>query len=1587
MAKMPEDRYQSAAGLKADLQKCLNAEPGQPFPDFVLGENDVSPRFALPEKLYGREQEIARLQTAFAQNDNQPRLVLIRGYSGVGKSRLVAELQGAIADRRGFFLTGKFDQMNRDAPFQTLRNSFRELMRQIMAESEEAVAQWRERLRDALGTNGQIVAEALPELTQILGPQLPVPLLPPVESQNRFERVFRAFLQVFCRPEHPLCLFLDDLQWIDAATLAWLETTVGDVALGSLLLIGAYRENEVSASHLLQIALDRIRERNLPLETLLLQLPPFTAVSRFVADAVHVDEAGARELAQVLYDKTQGNPFFLNQLLLSLHEEDLLRFDYVHLRWTWDIEAIAAREVSVNVVELLVDRMARLSAECREMLPLAACIGAEFTLGLLQSVSGWEAQELETRLYEAATLGLIAPTNSERAFRFRHDRVQQSALLLLSEATADRVHLLIGRKMVAEGADAPADPRLFAALGHLLAAEDQITDHAEREQIARLSVTAAGRARRATAYARALDYCRAGMRLMAGLETAQSPLWLECLLESAQAAYLSGDDAQAEQFFARALEAGTDDFDRARVYEQKTHFLTQKADFPGAYACGREGAALFGVCLPAGFHPAYLARQLALVKAGMRGRSPRELAGLPEMTDPRLRIGARLATAVLKAAYQIRPELCVAGSATLVNLCLRRGNFPECPVAYLPLGPIFLGGVLGRHKAGHEWGQLCLALLDKFHVTQQTAEVNFVYAYFAHAWLRPLETTEAYFRVAYQSGAQMGDFFHAGCGCSGLAQHALMQGADLNSVLAECERGMDFLERVQNRENLGTLLAVRQAVRCLRGETHAPDSFADATFDEAAYVEELKGYGSPHFAHYYHVNKLQTLVLWREHDAALNVARASSAYLKSSIGMQHAVEHHFYAGLLYAELIALRRPGPRRRWLQTLRATIRRFRQWARNCPENFLHRALLLEAELAQVTGQDTIAGTRYDQAIEAAAQRGFAHHEALANALCGRWHRARGRMRNARFYLREAAYGYRRWGATAIADALIEEIGEWVSREQSSAEAAESTRAASGSTRHDALNLDMDTVVKAAQAIASEVKLSELLARLLHLVMENAGATRGILLLPRGGDYVAQAEGNGADIQVKSGLPLAEHPALARSVVNYVARSRETTIVNRMGQDARFAADAYLQAARPRSVLCAPLLNRGVLSGILYLENGLIEDAFTASRIQLLQLLSAQFAISIENALAYEVLEQKVQERTAQLEARNALIQQIFGRYNTPEVVERLLEDPGGLKMGGEKREVTALIADLRGFAACAESLAPDQVVTLINNFLRVMTEIIIARGGTVNGLTGDGMLVIFGAPLSCPDHANRAVRCGLAMQLAMAQVNEFNAANGLSQVQMGIGISTGEVVAGNIGSLQRASYTVMGTAVNLASRIESVTTGGQIFISEATLTQAGPDVEIGARLEIEAKGFRGKIAIYDTRGVAGRDSLRLPEETSELIQLPHPIAIRYTPLKDKSMSGESQAGRITWLSEVEAHISAPNPPPPLTDVAVRLAREDGSAIDALAYAKVTADAAREGADFVCRFTSVETEARDFLNLAVMPCALVKNIEVIKEELTTQK
>ena len=1241
IAKNPADRYQSLLSLNADLQICqqsLNSENG--IYDFELGKISNCEQLFISGKLYGRESEINQLMLAFDKACvGHSVLALLEGQSGVGKSSIVdaARLQHKNMD--GYCITAKFDQFKRNAPFEMLHSALRVLVRTLLSKNEQTVTTWSQRVLNALAGNGQLLIDIIPELEILIGPQTAVQELPPAEAKIRLNRLVNHFIQVFCQPEQPLCLFLDDLQWADHETFVWLESVLFDIS--HLLIIGAYRTNEMTKRHDLPALLNKLQTQGRCVTTITVDSLPKSTITEMVADNMNLDAQDCDDLVTAVFNKTQGNPFFITQYFKQLQEDGGLWFEPTANHWQYDINKILSSKISDNVVEHLSQRITSLSEPVQDVLKIASCIGNQFDIEMVQRVS--ERDEDILQYIDLAVNGgwiVNHPSqqqkNARQHYLFSHDRIQQAAWLLLTQQQMQQVNLKIGRYMLKQDAINETE-FLLQTVDHLNIALPLITEKDEQLRLGAVNFNAGLEAKQTGAFELALNYIQTAMEIFSdslddkGISSA-------LIRERAECEHLCGNNSQAKEFYEQAVLEASSTMEKAYLYELMIQFYTDMAQFDQAYSVSRTAMQMFEINLPAHFNPLVFATDFIGLKFQLRHYKTSELLDLPPATDAQMDIIIRLMSATLKVAYQIKPELCVAISVKLLRLCLKHGNTREAVVGYMVFGVIFLGGVMGNHLAGYEYGRLSLALLDKYDNDRQTAEVNFVYGYFANSWINPARNTEQYWNTSYNKGLEIGDWFHTSCACCSIIQSLFMRGVPLKEVETEAQHFLHTLDRIGGQEQAGAINTVIQAIKNLRGETESSVSFTTAAFNEDVFIESLTNYGSRHFAHYYFINKMQCLYFQGQYLPALELSHRSAEYLKDSAGMLHSVEHHFYTALTLAMLYPQANSLQRYRSLKIMKWTEKKLKRWAQQCSENFVARRYLLRGEILRLQGEQVKALACYENANQHAETHGQIHLQGLANEMLARLYDNMGLSRSTSFYQNEAVSCYQHWGANAYQQRLAIEKGilSTVTHDASVSETTEQTPAIESPPLTD--SLDVATLIKSAEVIAKQRRLPELLQTLISIVIENAGAQRGVLLLQESSGLVIQAEATfeANKLSVLQHIPLPDFETIPHSIINYVSRTQESVAVDNVMNSAIFSQDDDVLNRQVLSVLCAPLMMLGEIKGIIYLENNATEKAFSKDRLTLLQHLSGQIVISIDNALIYQNLETKVLERTHDIETQ---------------------------------------------------------------------------------------------------------------------------------------------------------------------------------------------------------------------------------------------------------------------------------------------------------------------------------------------------------------
>ncbi|NJK37685.1 MAG: AAA family ATPase [Oscillatoriales cyanobacterium RM2_1_1] len=1280
MAKNAEDRYQSALGLKYDLENCLNqSQKTGEMQTFELGQRDLSDRFLIPEKLYGREQEVQMLLDAFERVASPPQsplkkgggseLMLVAGFSGIGKTAVVNEVHKPITRQNGYFIKGKFDQFNRNIPLSAFVQALRDLMGQLLSESDVQLQNWKTQILAAVGENGQVLIEVIPELEQIIGKQPSVAELSGTAAQNRFNLLFQKFIEVFTTPEHPLVLFLDDLQWADSASLQLMKLLMNDN--GYLLMLGAYRDNEVFPAHPFILIVEELKQAQVIVNTITLEPLAFADTNHLVADTLNCSLELAQPLTELINRKTQGNPFFTTQFLKALHEDEHITFNQNLRYWECDIAQVNLRSLTDDVVEFMALQLQKLPDETQQVLKLAACVGNQFDLATLAIVFEQSATDTATALWKALQEGLILPTSQGYKFfqdteptdtqnavnptyRFLHDRVQQAAYSLIPEDQKQLTHLKIGQLLLEKLTAQEREESLFDIVNHFNSGQANLVNPSDREQCARLNLSAGQKAKTSTAYNAAFEYLTTGIQLLSQTcWQTQYDLALSLQTEAAGVAYLGGRFEELDEIAQTTLTSAKTFLDKIKIYETQIQAYLAQNKLDLAIQTGQTTLKSLAVHIPQQANMAKVLLGLAKTKLVLAGKKIPDLVNLPTMQAPKDLAAMRILASTLSAAYIGAPKLLPILAFKQVNLSIKRGNTALSAFAYSWYGTI-LCGVLLDIETGYQFGQLAIQVQEKLNAKDMRCRVMFMVNCFMRHWKDPIHTTIAPLQEAYQAGLETGDLEYASWSAIVRAEHLYCVGRSLPELEPDLKIYAEAISQFKQNNALVYINIYRQAVENLLGKSANPTELSGNCYSEQTDLPVQIEAGDRTGLAFSYATQLELCYRFGNLTKALEKAGLAKQYEEACAGLLVTVPLYFYDSLTRLAIYPDVSPSQQKQMLKRVAANQKKMKIWAQFSPENHQHKYDLVEAERQRVLGEKNQAMELYDRAIANANVNQMVNEESLANELAAKFYLDWGKEKVAQDYLTNAYYGYVHWGAKAkvqdlekrypqlLAPILQQEHRQLSTTETvfapellTTSQTASAHSSSSGSTSISA-TLDLATVLKASQTLSSEIQLDKLLATLLQTVLENAGADKGVLLLPRDQEWCVEAVATTDQPAQIQSVPLSESPDLPPALIQTVKRSLQPVVIVDALAHPTLATNAYILQHQPQSVLCTPILRQGKLVAILYLENRLTVGAFTGDRVQLLNFLCAQAAISLENARLYEQKQEKLQ----QLQNKNRLL-----------------------------------------------------------------------------------------------------------------------------------------------------------------------------------------------------------------------------------------------------------------------------------------------------------------------------------------------------------
>ncbi|MDM0078897.1 AAA family ATPase [Variovorax sp. J2P1-59] len=1215
--KAVEDRYQTAAGLYRDLVECLSQwDAVESIWYFPLGLHDHPSELRFGQELYGRDAELDVLKMAYQRvvASGMREVVLVSGYSGVGKSSLVNDLHKVVAADQGRFAAGKFDQYKHGIPYATFAQAFKSLVRELLGKREEELEQWRTRLRDALGAHGQLIVNLVPELELLIGEQIQVPELSGGEARVRFLLVVRQFLSVFASAERPLVLFLDDLQWLDAATLNAFESLATHPDARNLLLVGTYRSNEVDADHTLQRSIDAIRNSGAPLHEVVLSGIRPEEVAQMIAEPLRCSYADVSALAACVHEKTGGNPLFAQQFVATLADDGSLSYDTSQSRWRWDLQRIREQRATENIAELMIERVRRLPYDALSAMHMLACIGCDIEKEFLGLVLEEPLAATHERLQEALRLGLVVDRQS--AYSFAHDRVHEAAYGMVPESDRAQLHLRIGTSLLRVTHDEDLDDHIFEIASHFNKAGRPTLNPDQRAATARLNLRAGRRARASSAYIEACRYLDLGRTQIGESAWRESPeLAFELALEHAECCFLGGKLAETSGMVKYLLSRASRPIDVAASYRLKVELHVVSTEYEEAVQSGLIALRQLGIDIPP--HPSAddVQREYSRVWASLNGRPIDVIADLPTMMDPARQASMRLLAELWPPSYFTDFNLVVMIICKMVNVSLLHGSTRLSNQGFALLGWL-MGHVFGRFEDGYRLCRLAYELAAKRDSVLDHGRTCMTMA-LTSAWTQPLDVSLGEFRRAIRLAAEAGDLYFS-CYCGMLASsQLLMRGRGLAEGQEECRRYLKSADDTGFRDGSAVIATVERTFACLLGETRSLADFTDDKFDGAAFEASLTTSRMSVLIQWYWTRKTMLYFLAGEFDEAVAASRRVDTGPFTRFVQIEYLEHHHFSALAICAAMS-RVPEQQRHSLRaTLGGHYSAIRQWAQDTRSaTFSDKLLLVEAEMARLEGRWHDAEILYEQSANAARRNGFMQGEALACELASRCYLDRGVTRAGYALLREAIEAYRRWGAKGKVAQLEAAYPELL--RPSPETFAPATTAA------PVEQIELESVLKGSISAPSEIVGDELITTLMRTVVKHAGAERGLLLAPKGDELEIEAEAltTGESLEVKLRIDRSLSQSIAETIVRFAIRSRESVIVDDAMSDPRLAADPGVRRRRVRSVLCLPLLSSSKLQSVLYLENNLAPGVFTASHLEVFKLLAAHAAVSLENARLYREL-----------------------------------------------------------------------------------------------------------------------------------------------------------------------------------------------------------------------------------------------------------------------------------------------------------------------------------------------------------------------------
>ncbi len=1413
MEKDAESRYQTCDGILFDLEECWKRLKN--FGEiklFPIAQKDFSNKLLIPEKLYGRAKEVTQIMKTFhSATKGSAKVLLVSGRSGIGKSALVGEIHKPVLEYRGYFIAGKYDQYKRNTPYRAIIQAFQNILNQILTENSESLSRWKSRLELALGNNGKVIIDIIPELELLIGKQPNISELSPGDSQNRFELVFQNFIQAFCDASHPIAIFLDDMQWADLPSINLIKSIILNPDSKYILIILSYRDNEVTNTHPFSIALEEIKKNNFEIKNILLNPLTLFDVNHLISDTLSVKKEDTSLLADVIHLKTGGNPFFVNEVFKNLYEKNLIlppNQKEENSKWTWEIEKIKEVKIAENVIQLMVEKIEQMPESRIKILKLAACIGNFFRMEVFANVLGIPEKDSNLELAFLCNEGFFLI--GENQVKFVHDKIREATYTLITDEEKSLNHYKIGNTFLKLAGDEKFEDFLFTIVNQLNQGRALLKEE-EKEKFIHLNVLAGNKSLLSGAYEAAERFFQIVE------ETLPKDHWeknysqsLDIFSKKALAEYLATNFESAEFTFAVILRYAKTTLDKISILEIKIMLYTSQSKMREALDLATEALSVLKVSLPK--NPTELSPlpEIFKIKLKLRNKKIQSLINLPISKNEEQIYIMRLLNASGTPAYISKPALFPVIALKMVFSTLKYGITPISPFAFATFG-IIQGSGLGNFQLGFELGKLAIDLVDKYKFDSVKCRVYFFFAFTINHFQFHAKTNQKLLSIAIQSGMDNGDLLYASYSTNHIVFQSFSMRENLKFVSEKFEEYRQIHLKLKQEDAYDMFTLVEQATFNLRGLSADKLILTGKNFDESITIPKWTQSKNSTTLNAYYIMKIILEYLLGDKEKSLEYVVLAKVHENGNFGTLFIPDQVFFESLSLCFVLENSTDKKKNKIdFKRIQKNQTRMKKWADACSENFGHKYHIIEAEIYSITNENTKALQEFEKAILLAKENEYLLEEAIANELCAKFWTKNKKEKYANIHITESYYAYKKWGCSPKIQKLEDEF-PYLLKKMNLIENNFSSSGQTTSTSTTGSSLDVKTVQKASQAISGEIVLEKLLSKIMKFVIENAGAEKSYLLLPD--QYKLKIEAYGeinSGIKVLESIELASDKYLPEAIVNYVYRTKESLVIADACKNPLFSTNEYIIKNLVKSILCLPILNQGKLIGILYLENNLTTGAFTPDRVEILNILASQAAISMENSKLYQ----------------NMLKLNLSYERFVPSQFLKLLgkENVIDVKLGDQiQKGMSILFSDIRSFTDLSETMSPEENFNFLNSYLKTMTPCVLNHNGFIDKYIGDAIMALF------PTNPNDALKAAIEMQKNIRLFNNKRMKKNLDPISIGIGIHTGSLMLGTIGSEDRMEGTVISDAVNLASRIEGLTKqyGASILISQDTLFKI-PDIE---------------------------------------------------------------------------------------------------------------------------------------------------------------